>query len=187
MDSSDHNSVVHGTLVSVRGTGVLIVGESGTGKSMTALALLRAGHQLVADDVVEIQAQKGKLFGRSPDAMFGILEVRGIGFVDARRLFGSHQVLPRVEIAFVVGIGEPNDESLFESSPTLFHAIPKYSTGNRSASDTALFIESLVMITSCNDSLLYANEIAANCSETLVSNAKLCRESNATIEIFRPL
>ncbi|MCC5812978.1 MAG: hypothetical protein JJU06_21650 [Ectothiorhodospiraceae bacterium] len=80
---------VSGVLVSIGGTGVLITGESGVGKSQLALELLDRGHQLVADDVVELRPGKAEtLLGSSPPALRGRLEVRGLGIIRVRDLFG---------------------------------------------------------------------------------------------------
>ncbi|MCA4985840.1 HPr kinase/phosphorylase, partial [Clostridioides difficile] len=70
---------LHGVLVDVYGIGMLITGESGIGKSETALELIKRGHRLVTDDAVDIKEIDGDLIGRSPEITFGMLEVRGMG------------------------------------------------------------------------------------------------------------
>lgn len=80
--------IVHGVLVEVYGLGILITGESGVGKSETALELIKRGHRLVADDVVEIKKVEGELRGQSPEVVRYFMEIRGIGILDIERLYG---------------------------------------------------------------------------------------------------
>lgn len=83
----------HGVLIEVYGEGVLIVGESGVGKSETAIELVKRGHRLVADDAVEIRKVSNKsLVGSSPDNIRHFLELRGVGIINTRRLFGMGAV-----------------------------------------------------------------------------------------------
>lgn len=79
---------VHGGLVDVFGLGILIVGESGIGKSECALELVTRGHRLVADDTVEIKLIEGELLGSAPDIIRHTLEVRGVGLINAKQMFG---------------------------------------------------------------------------------------------------
>ena len=84
---------IHGVLVDVYGEGVLIMGESGIGKSETALELIKRGHRLVTDDVVEIhKVSDDSLVGRSPEITKHFIELRGIGIVDVKTLFGVESV-----------------------------------------------------------------------------------------------
>lgn len=83
----------HGVLIEVYGEGILIVGESGVGKSETAIELVKRGHRLVADDAVEIRKVSNiSLVGSSPDNIRHFLEIRGIGIINTRRLFGMGSV-----------------------------------------------------------------------------------------------
>ena len=83
----------HGVLVEVYGQGVLILGESGVGKSETAVELIKRGHRLVADDAVEIKKVSSKsLIGVSPDIIRHFIEIRGIGIVDVKNIFGMGAV-----------------------------------------------------------------------------------------------
>jgi len=82
------STVVHGVLIEVYGLGVLIIGESGVGKSETALELIKRGHRFVADDVVEIKKIDGKLRGEAPELIRYFMEIRGIGILNVERLFG---------------------------------------------------------------------------------------------------
>ncbi|MTI47323.1 HPr(Ser) kinase/phosphatase [Sporosalibacterium faouarense] len=82
-------TTMHGVLVEVFGMGVLILGKSGVGKSETALELVKRGHRLVADDAVEIKRiEDGILKGTSPELIRHFLEIRGIGIIDIKRLYG---------------------------------------------------------------------------------------------------
>lgn len=81
--------LIHGVMLDVFGIGILLRGESGLGKSETALEMIRQGHRLVADDVVELtRVTENRLVGRAPEATRCLMEVRGIGIVDVRYLFG---------------------------------------------------------------------------------------------------
>jgi len=83
----------HGVLVEVYGQGVLILGASGVGKSETAVELIKRGHRLVADDAVEIRRVSGKtLVGSAPDNIRHFVEMRGVGIINARRIFGMGAV-----------------------------------------------------------------------------------------------
>jgi HPr kinase/phosphorylase len=96
--------LTHGVLMDIYGVGVLLRGESGIGKSETALELIRAGQRLVADDVVEVNRIGDKLIGRAPDATRHMVEVRGIGIVDVRYLYGVGAVLPEKEMDLVIDL-----------------------------------------------------------------------------------
>ena len=84
---------IHGVLVDVYGVGVLIMGESGIGKSEAALELIKRGHRLVTDDVVEIRkVSDDTLVGSAPDITRHFIELRGIGIVDVKSMFGVQSV-----------------------------------------------------------------------------------------------
>ena len=84
----------HGGLMDVYGVGIFITGESGVGKSETALELVKRGHRLVADDVVEIRkVSDNHLIGRSPDVIRHLMEIRGIGLIDVSVLYGMGAVM----------------------------------------------------------------------------------------------
>ena len=93
----------HGVLVEVYGEGVLILGDSGVGKSETAIELVKRGHRLIADDAVEIKRTSAKaLVGSAPEIIRHYVELRGIGIVDVRRLFGIGAVKLTEKIDLVV-------------------------------------------------------------------------------------
>ncbi|MDE6713304.1 MAG: HPr(Ser) kinase/phosphatase [Lachnospiraceae bacterium] len=98
---------VHGVLVDVFGEGVLITGESGIGKSEAALELIKRGHRLVTDDVVEIRkVSEDTLIGKAPEITKHFIEIRGIGIVDVKTLFGVSSVKEDQEIDLVIQLSE---------------------------------------------------------------------------------
>ena len=96
---------IHGTLVDISGVGVLIRGKSGLGKSEVALELVRRGHQLVADDRVDIyQRELGIIVGEAPDLLKEYLEIRGIGIVNVVKLFGARAYKETKKLMLVVDL-----------------------------------------------------------------------------------
>ncbi len=96
---------IHGVLVDVYGVGVLIMGESGIGKSEAALELVKRGHRLVSDDVVEIRkVSEDTLVGTAPDITRHFIELRGIGIVDIKTLFGVLSVRETQKIELVIAL-----------------------------------------------------------------------------------
>lgn len=94
---------MHGVLVDVFGEGVLITGESGIGKSETALELIKRGHRLVADDAVEIKkVSESTLLASAPEVIRHFIEVRGIGIVDIKQIFGVGAVKERKNIDLII-------------------------------------------------------------------------------------
>lgn len=89
-------------LMSAHGTGVLLIGESGMGKSETALEMLRNGHILVADDRVDVEHIHNKIYGHSPAIIKGLLEIRGIGVIDVEKMFGAASLIDRCQVDIVV-------------------------------------------------------------------------------------
>jgi len=93
----------HGVLVEVYGEGVLIAGESGVGKSETALELVKRGHRLIADDIVEIRKVSDKtLLGTAPDVIRHFIEIRGIGILDVKNLYGMGAIKVQENINLVI-------------------------------------------------------------------------------------
>ncbi len=96
---------LHGVLVEVYGEGILLLGESGVGKSETAIELVKRGHRLVADDAVEIRRVSNKsLVGSAPEIIRHFIELRGIGIVDVKRLFGMGAVKDTENIDLVINL-----------------------------------------------------------------------------------
>ncbi len=99
----------HGVLVEVYGEGILLLGESGVGKSETAIELVKRGHRLIADDAVEIRRVSSKsLVGTAPDNIRHFIELRGIGIINASRIFGAGSVKLTEKIDLIINM-EPWD------------------------------------------------------------------------------
>ncbi|WP_050616410.1 HPr(Ser) kinase/phosphatase [Bacillus testis] len=98
-------TAVHGVLVDIYGVGVLITGKSGVGKSETALELVKRGHRLVADDLVEIrQEDQDTLVGGAPGLIEHLLEIRGLGIINVMTLFGAGAVLSHKKISLIISL-----------------------------------------------------------------------------------
>ncbi len=105
----------HGVLIEIYGEGVLILGDSGVGKSETAIELVKRGHRLVADDAVEIRKTSNiTLVGSSPDNIRHFLELRGVGIINARQLFGVGAVKVSEKIDMVVELEQWNPEKVYD-------------------------------------------------------------------------
>ncbi len=106
---------IHGVLVDVYGEGVLIMGESGIGKSEAALELIKRGHRLVSDDAVEIRKVSDEtLIGGAPDITKHLIELRGIGIVDVKTLFGVQSVKDTQTINMVIKLEEWDREKKYD-------------------------------------------------------------------------
>ena len=106
-------TTLHGVLVDVYGIGVLLLGESGTGKSECALDLVTRGHRLVADDVVEVVRESdGIIIGRGPGRIRHHMEVRGLGIINIRDLFGVAAIRyrKRIELVILLEAWRPEEE-----------------------------------------------------------------------------
>ncbi|MBP8989829.1 MAG: HPr(Ser) kinase/phosphatase [Clostridia bacterium] len=96
---------MHGVLIEVYGEGILILGESGVGKSETALEIVKRGHRLIADDLVEIRrVSDTTLLGRAPEIIRYLIEIRGIGILDVKELFGVSSVKMQENVNFVINL-----------------------------------------------------------------------------------
>ena len=106
---------IHGVLVDVYGEGLLIMGESGIGKSEAALELVKRGHRLVTDDVVEIRKiNEHTLIGTSPDITRYFIELRGIGIIDVKTLFGVECVKEKQQIDLVIKLEDWKKENEYD-------------------------------------------------------------------------
>jgi HPr kinase/phosphorylase len=105
----------HGVFVEVYGEGILMLGDSGIGKSETAIELVKRGHRLVADDAVEIKRVSSKtLVGTAPELIRHYIELRGIGIVDVRRIFGMGSVRETERIDLVIKLEQWDPEKMYD-------------------------------------------------------------------------
>ena len=106
---------LHGVLVEIYGEGVLIMGDSGVGKSETALELIKRGHRLIADDAVEIRRiSRETLIGTAPELIRYYMELRGIGVINARHIFGVGAVKPESNVDLVVNFELWDDDKAYD-------------------------------------------------------------------------
>lgn len=144
---------IHGVLVDINGVGVLITGDSGVGKSETALELVRRGHRLVADDRVEVYARDEQtLVGTAPMILQHLMEIRGIGIINVMTLYGTGAIMPEDTIDFIVHLeqwtpdtqfdrlGDRGDKQVIQDV-----TIPKVSIPVRTGRNLAIIIESAAM------------------------------------------
>lgn len=97
-------TTVHGVLMDVFGVGMLLTGNSGVGKSETAMELIKRGHRLVADDSVLIKRVENELIGSAPERIRYFMELRGIGIINVKNMYGSGSVLGEKEVELVMGL-----------------------------------------------------------------------------------
>ena len=102
--------IVHGDLVDIFGVGVLIVGESAIGKSETALDLIQRGHRLTADDAVVLMKKDDKIVGTAPPLTRHMMEIRGIGIIDIRALYGVAALKLEQDVDLIVSLEEWSPE-----------------------------------------------------------------------------
>ena len=108
-------ATLHGVLLDVHGIGVLITGRSSVGKSEAALELIKRGHQLVADDVVDIcKIGDDHLTGESPEMVRHLMEIRGIGIIDIKAMYGIGSVLPRKKIELVIHLEKWDEKKEYD-------------------------------------------------------------------------
>ena len=146
-------TTVHGVLVEIYGEGVLLTGDSGIGKSETALELIKRGHRLIADDAVEIKKiGRDSLVGDAPEMIRYYMELRGIGVVNVRRIYGIGAVKPESGIDLVVHL-EPWEEGkaydrlglTSESEVILGVEIPRVTIPVRPGRNLAVILELAAM------------------------------------------
>lgn len=143
----------HGVLVEVYGEGVLLLGDSGVGKSETAIDLVKRGHRLIADDAVEIKRVSDKtLVGSAPEMIRHYVELRGIGVVDVRRLFGMSSVKDTEKINLIINLEQWEQGKFYdrlgmdtEYTELLGIRIPSLTIPVRPGRNLALIIEIATM------------------------------------------
>ena len=104
----------HGVLMNIYGQGVLLLGDSGVGKSETAIELLKRGHRLVADDAVDIWRISDSLYGTAPELIRHYIEIRGVGVIDVKQLFGMGAVQYETEIDLVIQLEQWQDGKFYD-------------------------------------------------------------------------
>ncbi len=104
----------HGVLLDIYGEGVLITGDSGIGKSETAIELVKRGHRLVADDAVDIRRVSDQLIGKAPEVIRHYIELRGIGVIDVQQLFGMSAVILEAQIDLVVHLEQWREDKFYD-------------------------------------------------------------------------
>ncbi len=103
LSSSPDKTTISGGLLRIFGLGVLIRGESGVGKSESALELITRGHRFISDDVTQIwKAKKGKIMGTSPHLSRHFMEVRGLGIINIKEIFGHKSISERAELDVII-------------------------------------------------------------------------------------
>ena len=106
---------MHGVFVEVYGEGILLLGDSGVGKSETAIELVKRGHRLVADDAVDIKRVSAKaLVGSAPEIIRYFIELRGIGVIDVRRIFGMGAVKPTEKVDLIIQLKKWEDGKAYD-------------------------------------------------------------------------
>lgn len=105
----------HGVLVDVYGVGIILMGESGIGKSETALELVKRGHRLVADDVVEMKrVNDNRIVGTAPELVRHLMEIRGIGIIDVRTMYGIGAVMMEKSIDIMIELEDWDDQKSYD-------------------------------------------------------------------------
>lgn len=164
-------TTLHGVLVEVHGEGLLLTGDSGIGKSETALELIKRGHRLVADDAVDIRkVSKDSLIGSAPELIRYYMELRGIGVVDVRQTYGVGAVKPEGSIDLVVNLEAWQDGKMYD----------RLGLSDESTDILGVKVPSLTVPVSAGRNLAVILELAAmnnrqkkmgyNAAETLAAN-----------------
>ncbi|WP_041644039.1 HPr(Ser) kinase/phosphatase [Mahella australiensis] len=143
----------HGVLVDVYGVGILLMGDSGIGKSETALELVKRGHRLVADDAVEIRrVTDNRLIGEAPDLIKYFMEVRGIGIIDIRAMYGAGAIINTKSIDLVIALEIWDNNKVYdrlglveESMDILDVTLPKITIPVRPGRNLAIIVEVAAM------------------------------------------
>ncbi len=144
---------IHGVLMDIYGLGVLITGDSGVGKSETALELIKRGHRLIADDRVEIyQQDEQTLVGEAPEILSHLLEIRGVGIIDVMNLFGAGSVRQNTNISLIVNLENWSEHKQYdrlgsgEQQYDLFGVtLPKINIPVKVGRNMAIIIEAAAM------------------------------------------
>ncbi|CZQ91400.1 hpr serine kinase n terminus [Trichococcus palustris] len=170
---------MHGVLVDVFGMGVMITGDSGVGKSETALELIQKGHRLVADDRVDLyQHDENTLIGEAPSILRHLIEIRGIGIIDVMTLFGAGAVKQTNEVNLIVNLEMWSKEKKFDrlgSTEELMNIlevdVPRITIPVKTGRNLAIIIEVAAMN-------FRAKNMGYNAAETFEKNLEALIEEN---------
>lgn len=138
---------LHGIMLDVYGMGVLITGESGIGKSETALELVHRGHRLVSDDLVKFKRLRDEIFGEAPAIIKHMMEIRGLGIIDVKAMYGAGAVKKRKRLELVIELSRDIEKefnrvgNISLSQPILGLEIPKYLIPIMPGRNIAILIE----------------------------------------------
>lgn len=140
---------LHGVLVEVYGEGILIMGESGVGKSETAMEIVKRGHRLIADDLVEVRrVSETTLLGRAPEIIRHLIEIRGLGIMDVRQMYGISSVKLQENIHFVINLELWDENKIYdrlglseESTEILGISVPSITIPVRPGRNLAIIAE----------------------------------------------
>ena len=142
----------HGGLLDIYGEGVLITGDSGVGKSETAIELIKRGHRLVADDAVDIRRVADQLLGKAPELIRHYIELRGIGVVDVQQLLGMSAVKPESQVDLVIHLERWREDKYYdrlgldeEKVNSLGHELPSITNPVQTGRNLATIVEVAVM------------------------------------------
>lgn len=148
MNSAAPATTVHGVLMVVDGLGIWLKGASGTGKSELGLELVSRGHRLVADDAIDLRPEQGRLIGRCPPLLESFIEVRGLGILNLRRLYGDAALATETGLDLVIDLdasGEtlPDERLSGRRSLTTLHdiAVATVSLPRRVGHNLAVLVE----------------------------------------------
>ncbi len=162
----------HGVLVEVYGEGLLLLGESGVGKSETAIELIKRGHRLIADDAVEIRKVSSRtLVGSSPENIRHFIELRGIGIINARRIFGMGAVKQTEKIDMVINMEPWDSEKVYD----------RMGLENETAEILGITVPSLTIPVKPGRNLAVIIEVAA------MNNRQKKMGYNAAVELLKRL
>ena len=105
---------MHGVLIDIYGCGILITGDSGIGKSETALELIKRGHRIISDDAIDFREIDGEIIGYCPQITFGMLEVRGVGIIDITAIYGLSSILDSKNLDLIVKLEHWDDDESYD-------------------------------------------------------------------------
>ncbi len=171
------STTIHGVLIEVSGIGVLITGHSGMGKSETAMELIHRGHRLIADDNVIAKRIQDEIIGTSPDTIRHFMEIRGVGIIDVRSMFGVASVLKEKNIDLVIELQVWEKDIEYDRlgldtkyEDILGIKIPKLSMPVMPGRNLAIVVE----VAARNERL---KKLGFNAVEQLLSNIKFDKEN----------